>query len=117
MVTEDYNLRAILMVSKREITGLIIPLITPTQWRLCIREYYIFLDVHPILQSTSSPRGPLFLSLSPTLQVDREAFTALTECIAEGDFGKCAQVPAGDEDGFLVNPLGGLAVDMAGPAG
>ncbi|CAM9166878.1 unnamed protein product, partial [Laminaria digitata] len=49
-------------------------------------------------------------------QVDSIAFDALTECVAEGDFGKCEQVPAGDEDGFLVNPLGGLAIDMAGPA-
>ncbi|CAN0483879.1 unnamed protein product, partial [Scytosiphon promiscuus] len=50
-------------------------------------------------------------------QVDTEAFDALTECIAQGDFDTCEEVPAGDEDGFLVNPLGGLAVNMAGPAG
>ena len=58
------------------------------------------------------------LSLIPvTFQVDSAAFDALIECIAEGDFDTCEQVPAGDEDGFLVNPLGGIAVDMAGPAG
>ena len=51
-----------------------------------------------------------------TLQVDREAFDALTACIAEGDFDMCELVPAGDEDGVLVNPLGGNTVDMAGAA-
>ena len=50
------------------------------------------------------------------LQVDSKAFDALTECVTEGDFALCEQVPAGDEDGLLVNPLGGIAVDMAGPA-
>ena len=49
-------------------------------------------------------------------QVDPGAFAALIECISEGDFDTCEQVPAGDDDGFLVNPLGGLATDMAGPA-
>ena len=49
--------------------------------------------------------------------MDSAAFDALIECIAEGDFDTFEQVPAGDEDGFLVNPLGGIAVDMAGPAG
>ncbi|CAM9093102.1 unnamed protein product [Laminaria digitata] len=49
-------------------------------------------------------------------QVDSKAFDALTECVTEGDFALCEQVPAGDEDGLLVNPLGGIAVDMAGPA-
>lgn len=56
-------------------------------------------------------------SCPATFQVDSAAFDALTECIAQGDFDTCEQVPAGDEDGFLVNPLGGLAFDMAGPAG
>ena len=54
--------------------------------------------------------------LLDTLQVDSDAFDALIECISEGDFDTCEQVPAGDEDGFLVNPLGGLATSMAGPA-
>lgn len=49
-------------------------------------------------------------------QVVPEAFEALVECIAEGDFDKCEQVPAGDENGFLIQPIGGIAVDMAGPA-
>ena len=52
-----------------------------------------------------------------TFQVDTEAFDALIECVAEGDFDTCEQVPAGDDDGFLVNPLGGIAVDMAGASG
>ncbi|CAN0552792.1 unnamed protein product, partial [Laminaria digitata] len=50
-------------------------------------------------------------------QVDSVAFDALTECVAEGNFETCDKVPAGDEDGYLINPLGGLATDMAGPAG
>ena len=49
--------------------------------------------------------------------MDTEAFDALIECVAEGDFETCEQVPAGDDDGFLVNPLGGIAVDMAGASG
>lgn len=51
------------------------------------------------------------------LQVDPDAFAALIECIAGREFDKCDQVPAGDEDGYLVNPMGGTSVDMAGPAG
>ena len=45
------------------------------------------------------------------------AFAALLECIAGAEFDKCEQVPSGDADGYLINPLGGMAVDMAGPAG
>ena len=56
------------------------------------------------------------LLLPVMLQVDSDAFDALIDCISEGDFDTCEQVPAGDEDGFLVNPLGGLAINMAGPA-
>lgn len=41
---------------------------------------------------------------------------ALTECIYEGDFDKCEKVPAGEDGGFLIQPLGGIAIDMAGPA-
>ena len=48
--------------------------------------------------------------------MDSDAFDALIECVSEGDFDTCENVPAGDEDGFLVNPLGGLATNMAGPA-
>ena len=62
-------------------------------------------------------RAFVFCLLPATIQVDSEDFDALTECIADGDFDKCEQVLAGDEDGVLVNPLGGLAFDMAGPAG
>lgn len=49
-------------------------------------------------------------------QVDPDAFDLLVECIAESDFDKCEQVPAGDENGFLIQPIGGTAVDMAGAA-
>ncbi|CAM9161286.1 unnamed protein product [Laminaria digitata] len=49
-------------------------------------------------------------------QVDPDAFEALLECVAEGDFDKCEQVPAGDESGFLIQPIGGNAVDFTGPA-
>lgn len=48
--------------------------------------------------------------------MDPDAFDALVECIAEGDFDKCEQVPAGNDDSFLIQPIGGIAVDMAGPA-
>lgn len=53
----------------------------------------------------------------PSLQVDPGAFAALQHCIFSGDFYACEQVPAGDESGYLINPLGGIAVDMAAPAG
>lgn len=56
------------------------------------------------------------LGLLSPLQVDPAAFAALTECIAESDFEKCDNVPSGDDDGYLINPLGGMAVDMAGPS-
>ncbi|CAM9232439.1 unnamed protein product, partial [Laminaria digitata] len=49
-------------------------------------------------------------------QVDPTAFVALEECVAQGDFAICEQVPAGDENGFLIQPIGGTAVDFLGPA-
>ncbi|CAM9112449.1 unnamed protein product, partial [Laminaria digitata] len=49
-------------------------------------------------------------------QVDASAFDSLTECIYEGDFDKCEKVPSGEDGGFLIQPLGGIAIDMAGPA-
>ena len=49
-------------------------------------------------------------------QVDEEAFEALIECISSGDFDICEQVPAGDDEGFLVNPVAGFAINLAGPA-
>nr|CAF04025.1 vanadium-dependent iodoperoxidase 1 [Laminaria digitata] len=49
-------------------------------------------------------------------QVNSEDFDLLMECIAQGDFDTCELVPAGD-DGRLSNPLGGIAVEMAGAAG
>ena len=58
--------------------------------------------------------APLTPAIFP---MDSEAFDALIECVAEGDFDTCEQVPAGDNDGFLVNPLGGIAIDMAGASG
>lgn len=48
--------------------------------------------------------------------MDASAFASLTECIAEASFEKCEQVPAGDSNGYLIQPLGGIAVGMAGPA-
>lgn len=50
------------------------------------------------------------------LQVDPAAFDLMVECIAESDFNKCEKVPAGESNGFLIQPVGGMAVDMAGPA-
>ena len=50
------------------------------------------------------------------LQVLPEAFDALLECVAEGTLDKCEVVPAGDEEGFLVQPIGGIAVESTGPA-
>ena len=57
---------------------------------------------------------PSLCRLSP-LQVSPEDFAKLVECIAEADFDKCNDVPAGHRDGYLINPLGGIAVDMIGP--
>lgn len=51
------------------------------------------------------------------IQVDPDAFTALQDCVFSGDFETCEGVPAGDPNGFLINPLGGHPVDMSGPAG
>lgn len=63
--------------------------------------------------------GSLFIDHSWTRfpQVDEVAFAALEECISSGNFEVCEAVPAGDPNGFLVNPLGGIPVDMAGPSG
>lgn len=49
-------------------------------------------------------------------QVDAEAYAALLECVGEGTFHKCESVPAGDDAGYLVQPIGGIAVENAGPA-
>ena len=54
--------------------------------------------------------------LPATQQVDPLAFDALEECIAKGGYALCEDVPSGDANGFLIQPLGGIAVDMAGPA-
>lgn len=51
-----------------------------------------------------------------TWQVDEEAFEALQECIFSGDSDSCEAVPAGESTGFLINPTGGVAIPMAGPA-
>lgn len=51
------------------------------------------------------------------IQVDPDAFVALQDCVFSGDFEICEGVPAGDPNGFLINPLGGHPVDMSGPAG
>lgn len=50
------------------------------------------------------------------LQVDPDAFAALEACVAEGTYETCEEVPAGDDNGFLIQPIGGNAVDMIGPA-
>lgn len=50
------------------------------------------------------------------LHVDEDAYQALEDCIFSGDFAACEAVPAGEPTGYLVNPVGGMAVDMAGPA-
>ena len=55
-------------------------------------------------------------NLSCPLQVDEDAFQALEGCIYSGEYGACEAVPAGEPTGCLVNPTGGTAVDMAGPA-
>lgn len=58
---------------------------------------------------------PVFV-LTATLQVDPDAFDALIDCIAQGDLDPCEQVPSGDDDGFLINPIAGVGVNMGGPA-
>lgn len=52
-----------------------------------------------------------------TLQVGSEALDNLAEYEGGVEFKTCEQGPGGDEDDFLVNLLGGIAVDMSGPAG
>ncbi|CAN0356438.1 unnamed protein product, partial [Laminaria digitata] len=44
------------------------------------------------------------------------AFASLKTCISKGDVEICELVPAGYDTGYLVNPLGGIAVDMMGPS-
>lgn len=63
--------------------------------------------------------GHATLSFRPSSypQVDPDAFAALQDCIYSGNFDTCESVPAGDPNGFLINPLGGISVDMSGPAG
>lgn len=48
--------------------------------------------------------------------MDEDAFQTLEDCIFSGDFTVCEAVPAGEPTGYLANPVGGVAVDMAGPA-
>ena len=56
------------------------------------------------------------MTYSLAIQVDEEAVEALIECISSGDFDVCEEVPAGDDEGFLVNPVAGFAINLAGPA-
>lgn len=49
-------------------------------------------------------------------KVDEAAFEALQACTFSGDFDICEAVPAGHPDGYLVNPLGGVAASMTGPS-
>lgn len=48
--------------------------------------------------------------------MDQGAFDTLVECVTQGDFDTCESVAQGDPNGKLVDPLGGISVDMAGPA-
>lgn len=54
--------------------------------------------------------------MAVALQVDADAYDALLECVGEGDIDKCESVPSGDDAGFLVQPVGGIAVESTGPA-
>ncbi|CAM9303474.1 unnamed protein product [Sphacelaria rigidula] len=49
-------------------------------------------------------------------EVDEAAFAVLQDCIISGDFDTCESIPNGGE-GYLVNPLGGMAVDLGSPCG
>ena len=51
------------------------------------------------------------------MQVDPQAFDTLVECVTQGNFDTCESIGQGDPSGKLVNPLGGISVDLAGPAG
>lgn len=44
------------------------------------------------------------------------AYSALRDCISEGDCDTCEAVPSGDSAGYLINPIAGFGIDMAGPA-
>lgn len=55
-------------------------------------------------------------SASLGTQVKQGAFNDLLECVTVGDFDTCDAIKQGDPNGRLVNPLGGISVDMAGPA-
>lgn len=48
--------------------------------------------------------------------MDEAAFAALKTCVYEQDVKVCEDVPSGYDTGYLVNPLGGTAVDMMGPS-
>ena len=77
---------------------------------LCMNQALHFFKIHigpaypcDCLRYVSLHVVLLFSMFSAAYQVDSTAFDALLECIAEGDLDTCEQVPAGDEDGFLVN--------------
>lgn len=48
--------------------------------------------------------------------MDPDAYDALLECVGGGAYDKCETVPAGDDYGFLIQPIGGIAVENTGPA-
>lgn len=50
-------------------------------------------------------------------QVDVAAFADLQECIFSGSFTVCEDVPPGAPGAQLINPLGPIPIDMAGPSG
>lgn len=68
------------------------------------------LDYHLIICDT------LLLLKHKRLQVDTAAYSALRDCIYEGDFDTCEAVPSGDSSGFLINPIAGFGIDLAGAA-
>ena len=79
------------------------------------RELFSFVLSLIALVPETSFEHDLDRYFAPVSQVDEDAFTALEECIASGDFDVCEDVPAGDT-GSLANPIAAFAVDMAGPA-
>lgn len=71
-----------------------------------------------LLEQSYNMKGDLnnFRPSSLICQVDETAFQALENCISKDDFDTCEGVAAGESSGFLINPIGGIAVDMMGPA-
>eukprot|EP00903_Cladosiphon_okamuranus_P011260 g10618.t1 len=79
-------------------------------------------EEEPVLCQTSNGEANLAGKFHKTLphdefgRVDEDAFRSLEDCIYSGEYGACETVPAGASTGCLVNPTGGRAIDMTGPA-